>query len=129
MITVQMEQLTSEEDAYRAALASILELELDDVPRFTGMASEMQLEAWLGAELNLCRFGVGDMQPAVPGYWLARVHSPYPSYTVHTVVMQHLRIVHDPHPEPQPIDITMGVVRCDLLVPLDPALPSGRHAM
>lgn len=123
-----MDTLTRPEEAYRACLASMLDLELEQVPLYEGLSADLQWQAWTASELNLARVMLQDWQPA-PCLWLARVTSPYPAYKVHTLVMEHTRIAHDPHPEPQHIDVTMGVLQVDLYVPLDPSLPIGRAAL
>lgn len=128
MKPVTMRTMTDASEAYRACLASMLELELDEVPVFVGMASDLQMQAWTASELNLAHFQVQQMRPP-PVLWIALVNSPYPAYSVHALVMEGLLIAHDPHPEPQPIDVTGGVLQCDLYVPLNPALPVGKYAL
>jgi hypothetical protein len=124
-----MEQLTRETDAYRACLATILELELEQVPEFEGMAADLQFQAWLATDLNMATLRLEVLSPVPPILWLARVHSPYPLYKVHTVVMQQALIAFDPHPEPQPVDLSSAVIQCEVFVPMDPSAPSGHFAL
>lgn len=116
------------EEAYRAALASILGMDLWDVPPFPGLAYEVQYAAWLAGR-NLSVFAMAGMQPP-PGYWLARVPGDPYGYAVHTLVMVGAQCAHDPHPEQKlrPRGMETTVTMCELLLPIDPALPSGIHA-
>lgn len=130
MIPVTQESMTSDVQAYRAALASILEVDLDVLPAFEGMAGPMQWDAWMATELNLCllRFAVDTMERP-PGMWLALIMSPYVGYEMHTVVMRGGALAHDPHPEPQEYRVLDLLAVIEMMLPLDPALPSGRHAL
>jgi hypothetical protein len=95
-----MERLTSDAEAYRACLASMLQMDLEEFPTFEGLAAPLQWNAWLAAELNVIamQFAFGTI-PTPPGLWLARMASPYQGYDVHTVVCVGSRPLHDPHPE------------------------------
>jgi hypothetical protein len=117
------------EDAYRAALASILAVELEQVPMFEGLAAELEFQAWLGGKLNLACLKFASMDPPT-GYWIARIRSPY-DFHPHTVVMRYQQVVHDPHPaqKVQPGVEGLTVLQCELLVPLDPSLPAGTPAL
>jgi hypothetical protein len=126
MQPVQMNELTSAESAYRACLATVLDMSLDDVPSFDGLAADMQWAAWLGARMNLM---VVTINSTYPGFWIARVRSPYPAYAVHSLVMRSGLVIHDPHPEPQPVPLDMALLSSELLAPLDPSLPCGRAAL
>lgn len=123
MIPVVQQKLMDETDAYRAALASLLEIELEEIPAFTGLNGELKLHAWL-SDLNLAVVRVSGFQ-APPMLWIARTQSPYPGYAVHSVVMRAAVLLHDPHPEPQPFDQTT-ILGADIITPADPSLPSGR---
>lgn len=122
-----MDRLTSDTEAYRACLASILQMDLDNFPAFEGLAAPMQWNAWLASELNVCalvfRF---DAVPTPVGLWLARMESPYQGYDVHTIVCAGDRPLHDPHPEAQPGGTYQAIATVELLVPLDPGEPVGR---
>jgi hypothetical protein len=57
-----MERLTSDAEAYRACLASMLQMDLEEFPTFEGLAAPLQWNAWLAAELNVIamQFAFGD---------------------------------------------------------------------
>lgn len=124
-----MERLTSDEEAYRACLASVLQVDLGDLPTFEGLAAPMQWNAWLAGELNVyvMQFPFAAV-PNPPGYWLARLKSPYQGYDVHTCVCVGSRFAHDPHPEAQGDMAYPDVATIEVLIPLDPGEPSGRFA-
>lgn len=127
MKPVMMERLTSDVEAYRACLASILQMDLDDFPTYTGLAEAMQWNAWLATELNLyvMQFAFGAVATP-PGLWIARMPSPYLGYDVHSIVCAGFRSAHDPHPESQPGGSYLNISTVELLMPLDPGEPSGR---
>lgn len=127
MRPVMMESLTSDTEAYRACLASILQMELDEFPTFEGLSAVLQWDAWLASELNLCclRFGV-DAITVPHGLWVARLASPYPGYEWHSVVCAGGNMVHDPHPEPQEYELRAVMYAVELLLPMDPGEPFGR---
>lgn len=130
MKPVMMDGLTSASDAYQACLASLLEVEIEEVPTFEGLAAAYEWNAWLASKLNLyiVTFDMGSI-PTPPGMWLARIQSPYPAYGTHTVVMMAHELAHDPHPEPQEYDVLDSVAMIELMIPLDPAEPSGRYRL
>lgn len=121
-----MESMTSDVESYRAALASLLGMDLDRMPRFDGLPGPLEWDAWLARELNMAslRFNAGAI-PIPPGMWLARIVSPYPGYRTHTVVMARGGLAHDPHPEPQEYLPHERLALMELLIPLDPSEPSG----
>lgn len=122
-----MERLTSDAEAYRACLASILQMDLDDFPTFEGLAAPMQWNAWLASELNICALAFpADSLQTPPGLWLARMPSPYQGYDVHTIVCAAGRPLHDPHPEAQPNGEYPMITVAELLFPMDPGEPLGR---
>jgi hypothetical protein len=114
--------------AYRACVASLLELELEQVPQFEGMAAGLEFDAWLARELQMVRVTMLQFSPP-PMLWIARVHSPYLTYDTHSLVMQQWATLFDPHPEAQPIDVQEELVLVELFCPMDPAQPSGRAAL
>jgi hypothetical protein len=119
----------SDEEAYVAAIGSILDISTERIPRFHGISAGMEWNAWLGSKLNLAAWEFSNFSAVPPGLWLLRIKSPYPAYDMHTLVMHGQLIVHDPHPEPQDIDLSdVGLVGI-VLFPLDPSLPSGRLAL
>jgi hypothetical protein len=125
----QMESLTSEVQAYRAALATLLDLDLDDVPAYDGQAQGIQWDAWL-ASMNLGAFRFMPDQGAMGvAYGLGRIVSPYVGYDMHTVVLQGGMVVFDPHPDPEEFDLDERLGLVELMIPLDPALPSGRFVV
>jgi hypothetical protein len=129
MRPVLMERLTSDVEAYRACLASMLQMDLDEFPAFEGLAASMQWNAWLASELNVCMlvFEFAAV-PVPPGLWIARMPSPYQGYDVHSVVCAGTQPVHDPHPEAQPNGTYPNVTTMELMLPLDPGEPLGRFA-
>jgi hypothetical protein len=44
-----MERLTSDAEAYRACLASMLQMDLEEFPTFEGLAAPLQWNAWLSS--------------------------------------------------------------------------------
>lgn len=121
-------QGVSDRHAWRAALGSLLDISVENLPDFEGLSADMQWTAWLGSRLNL---GIWSFPPGAtfpPGYWLLVIASPYPGYDLHTLVMRGGNVAYDPHPEPQdlsrlpPEQMRVG----QMLMPLDPSEPSGR---
>ena len=126
-----MEALASDVQAYRAALASLLDLDLDVVPAYDGQAQGLQWDAWLGGTLNLgaFRFSADLGVDVGPTLSLGRIVSPYVGYDIHTVVMRGMMLEFDPHPEPVEYEVLEHLALVELMVPLDPSLPSGRFAV
>lgn len=111
-------------DCWKCCIASILELDYDDVPHFAQDAEHGDSESWWNATqewlrprgLVLARFGLwGDERPflmfgsdrlrwhwSVPGHWLAGVTSrrtrPNGEHIGHVVVMNGSEVAWDPHP-------------------------------
>jgi len=125
-----MASLTREVESYRAALASLLEVDLELIPDYEGLGSSMRWNAWLASELNVlmlvCEFGTfGPAQ----GMWIAQIDSPYPGFKFHYVVCAGADIVWDPHPEPQDYTDAAKIVGQHFVMAMDPALPMGRAAL
>lgn len=84
-------------DCVRACIATILGLELDDVPHFVQLydcewAAEMQ--DWCEARGVVAEWRSGWHPTKEP----AMLSGPSPRTGRHAVVMQHGEIIHDPHP-------------------------------
>jgi hypothetical protein len=122
MIPVTMKRLTNEMDAYRAALASLLDLSLESIPEVDGLGAELKLRAWM-SDRNMTVLRITPFE-APPCMYIARTRSPYPGYQVHSVVMAGGVLAHDPHPEPQPF-VWEEVIGADFIVPMDPTHPFG----
>lgn len=126
---MSMDGLATTESAYRAALGTVLDIDVEDVPSFDGLAAELQWDAWLGS-LNL---GVWRTRPpglVVPGgYWIFRCQSPYHGYEVHSVVMRAAMVAFDPYPQPKVLTLEGSAVQGECYYVLDPAEPAGRFAL
>lgn len=106
----------------QAAVASILDLELDEVPHFLEVADypeewELAFEDWL-EERNIysARYG-GEW--IFPTLYLASGPTKRNGPNVwHMVVMQNGKVIHDPHPDNTGLS---QVKQLRLLVPYDPS--------
>jgi hypothetical protein len=120
-------------DCLKCCLASLLELDYDDVPHFASMGDLWWIEQtnWLasrGWRIGSAWYSADPDDPTkltgwTKGYWLAGVTSlrtrPDGSHITHQVVMRDGEIVWDPHPARA--DGHLGFVDAELLIPLDPA--------
>lgn len=92
-------------DCFAACLASILELELDEVPNFHGENWLFRYNRWL-KPFNLVLYDVtfpkGTNQHPV-GYSILAGTSPRYAPALHAVVCLDGTIVHDPHPNGEPV--------------------------
>lgn len=102
-----------------AALASLFELGIDDVPQFSEMNESgrwyIEFVNWCARRgIELYRF---DEEMCFAGYYLAS--GPSPRGVNHMVVMKDGALAHDPHPSRD------GIERVDcvyVFLPLDPAV-------
>lgn len=111
-------------DCWKCCIASILELDYDDVPHFTQLEEEGTTDSWWnltqgflrlrgcvlarfglwGAETPMLIFGSKKIRYhfSVPGHWIASVVSPRMTpegeNLSHAVVMNGSTIAWDPHP-------------------------------
>ena len=109
----------------QAALASVLELELDEVPDFASFGGRFWPELWMWlAGRNLMMISIHN-QPA--GYQLMRVKSPRFEGLHHELVCYDGKPVHDPHPDGHCQH--GGLVCYDVLYLLDPSKPVGTKVL
>jgi hypothetical protein len=120
-------------DCLKCCIASLLELDYDDVPHFAAMGDMWWIEwtNWLAArgwQLYNAYHRVADDDPArltgyTCGYWLASVTSrrtrPDGSNISHMILMRDGEVAWDPHPARA--DGHLGFTEGQILVPLDPA--------
>lgn len=108
----------------QAALASLLELPLDDVPNFMEQHKACKGHFWelffdfvrsKGFE-PYERYATKDGAPTFRGYYLA--YGPSSRGVSHAVVYKDGQLAHDPHPSRDGIKAVETIC---LLVPLDPA--------
>ena len=119
MIPIQQTILhteTTKGNCLQAAIASILELSLEEVPVFEGDSWYLQLMHWLEDcyEIELARW---DYEVQFKGYYLVTGQSPRGNFK-HIVVYKNGKMIHDPHPD------KTGLVEIEsvwLLVRLNPA--------
>lgn len=101
-----------------AAYASILEMDLNDIPRF----EDMELNKWyprLRRWLNILGFEMIEFREEriFKGYYLVSGESA--RGILHLVVYKDGKLVHDPHPDGDGIKSVETVY---LLIPLDPSV-------
>jgi hypothetical protein len=121
-------------DCLKCCVASLLELDYEDVPHFAAMGDRWWTEyasflATHGWRLGSAWFSVREDDPArldgwQQGYWFATVKSPRivkddGTPGLHYVVMREGEVAWDPHPQRE--DGHLGFVAGEYLVPLDPA--------
>jgi hypothetical protein len=112
-----------EGNCLQAALASVLELDLEDVPNFAEYGNRFWPEVWKWlAERNIVMLSINN-NPL--GYHLMTVKSPRIEGLNHALVCLDGKPIHDPHPEGNCQH--NGVVSYDVLYPLDPAKPFGMN--
>lgn len=115
-------------DCFPACLASILEMDLADVPNFQGDDWQLQYHDWLRpfglallttaipADAQIERFA----DVVLPGYTILAVDSPRFAPLLHAVVALDGEVVWDPHPAATPADYPTLVWReVSYLVALD----------
>lgn len=103
-------------DCFRACVASLLELDLDQVPHFAARDWPRSLELWL-AERGLCDVWICW----TPDGWVPpgpHIRGGQCSRGSHAVVAVGAEIVHDPHPSREGLHT---IEDCVLLVPVDVA--------
>lgn len=100
-----------------AALASILEIDLEDIPHFENMEENkwyLALIDWLkSVGFSLITW---DQEVSLPGYYIANGLSP--RGFEHSVIYRHDKMVHDPHPSKAGLNKITSVWA---LLPFDPA--------
>lgn len=100
-----------------AALASILEIDIEEVPHFEDMTRLKwypSLRRWLESlGFHLLRW---DQKVYLPGFFIA--NGPSPRGFEHSVVYHKTKMVHDPHPSRDGLEKITSVWA---LLPLDPA--------
>lgn len=100
-----------------AAFASILEMDIEDIPHFEDMTETEwypKLLRWLeGIGFHLIRW---DQEIYLPSYFIA--NGPSPRGVEHSVVYKGTEMAHDPHPSRDGLDKITSVWA---LLPLDPA--------
>lgn len=121
-------------DCMKCCIASLLELDYEDVPHFASMGDRWWIEytnflASLGWRIGSAWFTASEEDATAltgytQGYWLASVKSPRFSHPdgrpgTHMVVMRDGAIAWDPHPERE--EGHLGFVDGEILVPIDPA--------
>lgn len=99
--------------------ASILEIEISDVPEFEEMFHTehwfQKIEEWfLGLGVELIRF---KEDPKLKGYYLVSGDSPRGNF-LHMVVYKNGKMVHDPHPSGDGINSLYDVW---VLIQIDPS--------
>lgn len=104
----------------QAAVASLLELDLDDVPHFAAIE-----HGWWEAFLEFCAargFAVVICDPAPSSELLGLAGGPSPRGVLHMVVARGDEVVHDPHPSRAGLE---AIRETWYLVPFDPAAARG----
>ncbi len=129
MIPVEQSKLhipgTQNGNCITAALASLLELELSDMPEFEDMADcgkgTKDNKSWFRALLDWLEsleFYLLQWEEEIylPGYFIA--NGPSPRGVEHSVVYKGREMVHDPHPDKSGLEKITSVWA---LLPLNPA--------
>jgi len=93
-------------NCFEACLASILELELSEVPMFHDKDWPVRFWAWLSSKGFVYRGtinpeGIGSYKDGIKGYFIVAGESPRGSHIRggHAVVYKDGVMVHDPHPD------------------------------
>jgi len=100
MIPIKQTILHTEQtkgNCMQAAIASILEMDIEEIPYFEGGDWYFQLMRWLEDcyEIELVRW---DYEVQFKGYYLVVGQSPRGDFK-HVVVYKNGEMVHDPHPD------------------------------
>ena len=119
-------------DCWRTALASVLEIDVDELPEVTRedwwetTQAALHERGWHLLHFPIDAKAIADLDDdeISPGYWVAVIRSfTDPENWTHAVVFRGRELVHDPSTERlamrDPEDVR--VLGCVLLVPLDPA--------
>ena len=110
-------------DCYRAAVASLLEIELEDAPDLTEAADQNgTLCEWLGKnDLQMARMAITEEEWLTTygpiGYYLASGPSPRFPDCLHVVVYKAGKLAHDPHPEGTGILVVEEITLIGSMVP------------
>ena len=129
MIPVHQTKVGFGGNCFRAAVASILELPLEDVPCFEDLMMErddwwVKFKKWLGDYGLYPVVRGGDLDGVVfPGYYLVAGTTNRGDF-LHEVIYKNGELVHDPHPSG---DGLLEVREIILLVPVDPSQAVGRN--
>lgn len=102
-----------------AALASILEIDIEDVPEFEDMSYTEwypRLKKWL--ELLGFHLLIWDEEIYLPTFFIAHGPSPRGDWE-HSVIYKGTKMVHDPHPSREGLERITSVWA---LLPIDPKL-------
>jgi len=104
-----------------AALASLLEIDIEDIPHFEDMEKDkwyFALLDWLTSiGFHLIRW---DCEVYLPSYFIA--NGPSPRGVEHSVIYRDTEMIHDPHPSRSGLEKITSVWA---LLPLDPSKCKG----
>ena len=118
MIPIDQTKLHSEiqtGNCFQAAIASIFELSIEDVPEFLGKKWWFDFLEWAASKgMDIVRW---DDDVSLPGYYLTAGKSPRGDFD-HVVVFKNGTMVHDPHPEKTGLANIKYIIA---FLPLDPA--------
>lgn len=107
-------------DCHRACIASILELEITDVPNFNEAGEDwfMAMTDWLeGRGLGVIDAPADETTAcALNGYWIAS--GPAARGVSHSCVYEGHELVHDPHPDRTGL---LEIEHIEVIYQLDPA--------
>lgn len=126
MIPVDQTKFGKGGNCMSACIASILEMDLNEVPNFFEI-TDTDIEWWTAVRTFLRERGWGllsigvteDMLKGYEGIFIVGGASPrFPGSKVqHAVIWQNGKLTHDPHPD----RLGVEVESIDMLYPLDPA--------
>lgn len=103
-------------NCFAAALASIFELPIDDVPDFVGDRWWFDFVNWLNSNgWDVIRW---DNKIELLGIYLVAGKSPRGDFD-HVVVFENGKMIHDPHPTKQGLG---NIKFCMAFLPLDPGI-------
>lgn len=104
-----------------ACIASLLELEIEDVPNFTNLNWYNDLCGWLNTKgytmMSLPSLGP-ELRWLKGMHYIGTVKSTLGEGVKHATIWLDGKMIHNPHPD---YDLTAELVRVNILVPLDPA--------